>query len=151
MQSKGARYFNLAVRSCFAGDQSPSMSIQGLSSEPLWAGSYIQSLPEEESNFIMELSSLMMSLYLLGKKRASQVYRETYCYAQHEACHYDENDYADRQVTFGHSLASSANKNGSPKGIRTPVAGLRTRSPRPLDDGATQNVGWGRWTRTTTT
>ena len=26
-------------------------------------------------------------------------------------------------------------KNGSPKGIRTPVTGLRTRRPRPLDDG----------------
>ena len=27
--------------------------------------------------------------------------------------------------------------NGSPKGIRTPVTGLRTRRPRPLDDGTT--------------
>ena len=25
-------------------------------------------------------------------------------------------------------------KNGIPKGIRTPVAGMKTRSPRPLDD-----------------
>ena len=31
-------------------------------------------------------------------------------------------------------------KTGSPKGIRTPVPGLRTRCPGPLDDGTTKDL-----------
>lgn len=31
-------------------------------------------------------------------------------------------------------------KTGSPKGIRTPVPGLRTRCPGPLDDGTAKNL-----------
>ncbi len=37
---------------------------------------------------------------------------------------------------------------GSPEGIRTPVAGMRTRYPRPLDDGTMS--GWERRIRTST-
>ena len=31
---------------------------------------------------------------------------------------------------------------GTPKGIRTPVAGMKTQYPRPLDDGGKQWLGW---------
>ena len=33
------------------------------------------------------------------------------------------------------SVSKTAKENGVPKGSRTPVAGMKTRSPRPLDDG----------------
>lgn len=33
------------------------------------------------------------------------------------------------------SQVMTQTKNGVPKGSRTPVAGMKTRSPRPLDDG----------------
>lgn len=35
----------------------------------------------------------------------------------------------------------------TPKGTRTPVTGMRTRRPRPLDDGGKKNSG--EWIRTT--
>ena len=37
--------------------------------------------------------------------------------------------------------------NGTPKGIRTPAAEMKTQYPRPLDDGGLE-FGWGGWIRT---
>ncbi|CAI8874734.1 protein of unknown function [Methylocaldum szegediense] len=35
----------------------------------------------------------------------------------------------------GRCLYCTGDKHGVPKGVRTPVAAVRGRSPRPLDDG----------------
>lgn len=64
-----------------------------------------------------------------------------------------ETDCTRRETMVSPTASQRLATDGSPEGIRTLVAGLRSQSPRPLDDGALvgkaiQFFRWGTRTRT---
>lgn len=69
----------------------------------------------------------------------SALFPDGLIYSQEEGFGPAENRYPDKDVP---GVQRRKIKNGTPTGIRTPVAGMKILCPRPLDDGGVKRREW---------